>query len=234
MYTDYGSSSDGWAADDYSESSENDCESSDEEDHNLSLDDELLVRRFGQDGRRPVNELTAYEKRAEPLKNQYQNNTTSQNISTYISQFSANARNKIHWDFSNWDDVLNYISINGSRRAKKGHVQDQHSSDSDTTVTARNNNIQKMWNYFRPSATVDKAPPPRYEEIFPAKTGSHPTDGKQKFDDAVEGPSDVNYEQEYLMAWTTKRKQLRNDRMLFFFWLPVLLLTVSYFMNNQL
>ena len=67
MYTDYGSSSDRWAADD---SSGNDCESSNEEDHNLSLDDELLVRRFGQDGRRPVNELTAYEKRAEPLKNQ--------------------------------------------------------------------------------------------------------------------------------------------------------------------
>ena len=101
MYTDYGSSSDGWAVDDYSESSENDCENSDEEDHNLSLDDELLVRSFEQDGRRPVNELTAYEKRAEPLKNQYQNNTTSQNISTYISQFTANARNKIHWDFSN-------------------------------------------------------------------------------------------------------------------------------------
>ena len=76
-------------------------------------------------------------------------------------------------------------------------------------------------------------PPPRYEEIFPAKTGSYPTDGKQKFDDPVEGSSDVNYEQEYLMAWTTKRKQLRN-RMVFFFWLPVLLLAVSYFMNNQL
>ena len=204
MYTDYGSSSDGWAGDDDSDSSGNDCESSDEEDHHLSLDDELLVRRFEQDDRRSVNELTAYKRQAEPLENQYQSNTTAQNISTYISQFSANARNEIHWDFNNWDDVLSYISFNGSRGSKKGPIQDQHSSDSDTTVTSRNNNIQKMWNYFRPSATVDTAPPPRYEEIFPEKTSSHPTDGKQKFDDAVEGSSDVNYEQEYLMAWTTK------------------------------
>ena len=150
-----------------------------------------MVRSFERGDRRSVNKLTAYKKQAEPLENQYQNNTTPQNISTCISQFSVNARNKIHWDFSNWDDVLNYISTNGSsRRAKKGRksrLQDQHGSNSDTTVTARNNNIRKMWNYFRPSANVDKAPPPRYEEIFPEKTSSHFTDGKQKFDEVVEG-----------------------------------------------
>lgn len=159
----------------------------------------------------------------------------AENISQYISQLTLNAKNKIHWD--NWDDVFNYLyrrretgrhilidtADGGSSSAETVHPS---ASDSDATVAPRTSSGKSSQVFWR---RYFKSPPPRYDEIFPDRR----SDAEEKFQPIDQQPEvvdeQVNYEQQFLQMFINNRKQLRNDRMLFFFWLPVLLVTVLVF-----
>ncbi|CAN6638831.1 protein Spt23p [Trichomonascus vanleenenianus] len=99
---------------------------------------------------------------------------------------------------------------------------------------------QPFWNKFIPERftttppALAAAPPPSYEEIFPDGGASTSIDYSQA---VVDDPKPVqrrrparrqSAEEEVLQAWQDKRKQLNNDRMLFFFWLPVLIFTMVW------
>lgn len=92
-------------------------------------------------------------------------------------------------------------------------------------------------------------PPPRYEEIFPDRSTKGATASRSSdkpavgttsarvetatttnTDNAEEQENTQTDEQQLMEKLASKRKQLRNDRMLFLFWLPVLLIAIVYAM----
>jgi hypothetical protein len=179
--------------------------------------------------------------------------SAAENISQYLTQLTLNARNRMSWDpRGNWDDVINYVLNRQKPRRKANNLlaqEENPTSDSDVTV-APARNITRVWKYFThplegPRGTDDNSdantsssptcprspPPPRYEEIFPDRSSSasssNPDAGKGN--GANTAGEDI-YEQQVLEKLASKRKQLRNDRMLFFFWLPVLLIAIIYAM----
>ncbi|KAA8907241.1 hypothetical protein TRICI_005017 [Trichomonascus ciferrii] len=108
-----------------------------------------------------------------------------------------------------------------------------------------------------PSTSEPVPPPPSYHEIFPEgndrpidysnavienETPSTTNDDKPRTttneqeattntETTTEEPEETTAksEEEVLEAWNKKRKQLNNDRMLFFFWLPVFIFTLVWF-----
>lgn len=225
--------------------------SDDDDDDALVLEDERLnIQR---------SELAAYS----PPDNEPRNRTTAQNISHYISRLSNNARNRIH-DIGSWDDVVRtfkrrrdqaHIMVPTDPDARNG-------SDSDCTVTPRpqtsENNISRMWHYFMPpineTQSTTSQSPPRYDEIFPEV--AQPKSEKQTITNtttttttptaaaATEQSPSVQRSQssqslEFVEEWSKKnknqRKEILNDKMLLFFWLPVLLLSIAFyvFKDNQ-
>lgn len=171
----------------------------------------------------------------------------AENVSKYISQLTINAKNKMHWD--NWDDVFNYLY---KRRETSRHIlidtTDSGSSpetihpgasDSDATVAPPEvgKSPQVFWKrYFKP-------PPPRYDDLFPDQKSDGNTSKVSLLPTSTEQPQhqqqdllddqqvdeQASYEQQFLQIFFNNRKQLRNDRMLFFFWLPVLLTILMIF-----
>ncbi|ANB13094.1 Spt23p [Sugiyamaella lignohabitans] len=94
---------------------------------------------------------------------------------------------------------------------------------------------------------VGPAPPPSYDEIFPETTttpsnqangglGDTASDekasqaGEEDEIEAVALPVNEmsdDYEQQFIKTWVNNKKKLQNDRRLFFFWIPVLVIAVS-------
>lgn len=109
----------------------------------------------------------------------------------------------------------------------------------------------------RESSTSEPVPPPpSYHEIFPEgndrpidysnavienetpstsnddkqpTTNEHETTTATESTEAAQEDTTAKSEEEVLEAWDKKRKQLNNDRMLFFFWLPVFIFTLVWF-----
>lgn len=217
----------------------------DDDDDALILEDERLNIRRG--------ELAAYS----PPDHEPRNRTTAQNISQYISRLSNNARNRIH-DIGSWDDVLRTFK----RTRDQAHIMvptdpDARSgSDSDCTVTPRpqtsENNISRMWHYFMPPISEGQSSgpqsPPRYDEIFP-ESAQQPKTEKQTItpdrtsattgQDVTVQRSQSSQSLEFVEEWSktnkNQRKEILNDKMLLFFWLPVLLLSIAFyvFKDNQ-
>lgn len=121
-----------------------------------------------------------------------------------------------------------------------------------------NHFLPERLTHREPSREEAVPPPPSYHEIFP-EGSEQPTidytgavidedanntqsgDDKRPVDNISRHPTSSEdnptedtetSEEEVLEAWSKKRKQLNNDRMLFFFWLPVFIFTLVWFSMN--
>lgn len=120
------------------------------------------------------------------------------------------------------------------------------------------NNISKVWHYFMPPIQeTSSQSPPRYDEIFPdaaAEINNNANGGEKAAAESSSGggvqqqesSSEISEETqstqtaanrkqrnvEFVRQWTSvtdQRKEILNDRMLLFFWLPVLLLSIAFY-----
>jgi hypothetical protein len=128
----------------------------------------------------------------------------SRGISHYFADLRDNARQ----------------SANGFLR-RRGVMEDQQTA---------------FWNYFiperlmhapapPPDAPEDASPPPSYDEIFPEGATSSASYSSAVIEqDKIAEPQPEEQEpdeEEVLQAWKDKQKQMNNDKMFLFFWLPV-------------
>jgi hypothetical protein len=182
----------------------------------------------------------------------------AEHISNYLSQLTVTARNRMNtWDRPNWDEILNYIyprrhelqnsskmfRIPLSSSESSSSVQLASASDSDATVAPRNNShhnneqkISRMWQYFTNThdSSSSSPAPPRYEEIYPNNPVDGATVNTAADGDVKEAPEESledmeqRYEQQFIQTWVNNQKKLQNDRMLFLFWIPVLVIAIAY------
>uniref|UniRef100_A0A060TEX2 ARAD1D11352p n=1 Tax=Blastobotrys adeninivorans TaxID=409370 RepID=A0A060TEX2_BLAAD len=202
---------------------------------------------------RHVDDLTDYDPQAassssssseQPAKRETKK-TTAHNISAYLSRLSTNARNRIHWEGPNsWEEALNYIY-----RRRRIRKDDGVTSDSDGTVvggSSRNStsvvhnganngaNIARMWQYFKPNSPPQSPvlPPPSYDEIFPDKKDSVEKSPEQQYEPVDRtNTQSPKYGLRLVQEWAANnnRIQISNDRMLLFFWLPALVLSIVFY-----
>lgn len=169
-------------------------------------------------------------------------------LSNYWAQLTTNARNKIHWD--QWDQLIRKSQFN---KMRSGSPEPESSraatsaSESDTTVGGARAgvarvSVARVWQYLtqqelaaRKSSLTDQHYPPSYEEIFPGQMGGMFSAVGEKFRGESAGTEkplaedkEEDFEEKFVQTWIINRKQLKNDKMLFFFWIPLLLLAALY------
>lgn len=175
-------------------------------------------------------------------------------LSNYWAQLTTNARNKIHWD--QWDQLIRKSQFNRIRSNSPEPESNRtatSASESDTTVggaraAVARVSVARVWQYLtqqelaaRKSSLTHQHHPPSYEEIFPGQIGEMFGPVGEKFRRGSAGAGNVqvgetqaveeeeeDFEEKFVQTWIINRKQLKNDKMLFFFWIPLLLLAVLY------